>query len=512
MVLSRNTEIELKLTCTDDNVWEKIITARSLSEIAIPGSRVCQVLDAHYFDTSTYCLQKAKLAYRIRREGEQWIATIKGGGTSKGGLHERQEWNVVVGSAEPDLTVFDDTDIGKRLIGIVGSQPLQPIVITRFERRSLDVMMPDGSQIEVAADQGTILAGSKTTPILEVELELKQGSPAALFKLGAALAREYPLLPEPDSKFYRGLILLGLGKLQSQKSAKILPVDKNQSANEGLRAIIAHLITQFLAAQQAFLKSKAQPEHVHELRICLRRLRSLLHLAGPITAAEQYGWYQEELKKLGRMLGVVREIDVAYDGWKQMSECQSMVIESKMNLGELLSKRRLLESEKVIKVFHAGAATPLLLDLWATITDNNKELLIQQQSTVGEYAVSKLSHWLKTAIKQGKTIDWHKTENVHKLRLQVKKIKYVAEVLEPALDEVSQLILRLDVLQDNLGLFNDAYSTDVLLKKLLKVNFNKALYLEAGMVIGWQGREMLLAQSKMNKHWKNFCRTAQRWM
>ncbi|MBC8015754.1 MAG: CYTH and CHAD domain-containing protein [Sporomusaceae bacterium] len=511
-MLSRHTEIELKLTCTDDNVWEKIMTAQSLLEIAIPESRACKLLDARYFDTSTYCLQKAKLAYRIRRESEQWIATIKGGGTSSGGLHERQEWNVVVSSAEPDLTVFSDTDIGKRLLEIVGSQLLEPIVITQFERRSLDVMMPDGSLIEIAADQGIIMAGSKSTPILEVELELKSGNPSALFKLGAVLAKEYPLLPESDSKFYRGLILLGLGKSQSQKAVKVVPIDKNQSATEGLRAIIAQLITQFLAVQQVFLKSQAQPEHVHELRICLRRLRSLLHLAGPIVVSEQYGWYQEELKKLGKALGVVREIDVAYDSWKQLSDCQSISIESSMNLGELLSKRRLLESEKIVKILHAGAATPLLLDLWATITDNSKVQLTQQPITVGEYAVSKLSHWLKTAIKQGKTINWTDTENVHKLRLQVKRIKYVAEALEPVLYEVSQLILRLDVLQDNLGLVNDTYSTEVLLKKLLKVNSSKALYLEAGMVIGWQRREVLFGQSKMNKHWKNFYRTAQRWM
>ena len=511
-MLPKDTEIELKLICTDDSVWGKIMSAQSLLEIAVPGSSVCQVLDARYFDTPTYCLQKAKLAYRIRQEGEQWIATVKGGGTSKGGLHERQEWNVVVSNDQPDLTVFGDTDIGKRLLEAVGSQPLEPIVITKFERRSVDVIMSDGSKIEVAADQGIIIAGSKSTPILEVELELKSGNPSALLKLGATLAKEYSLLPEPDSKFYRGLVLLGLGNLRPRKAAKVLTVDKNQSANEGLRTVAVQLIAQLLLAQQVFLESKAQPEHVHELRICLRRLRSLLHLAGPIVASEQYRGYQDELKKLGQMLSVLREIDVAYAAWKQMSDCQSISLASKKNLGELLLKHRLRESEKVVKFFYAGAATPLLLDLWSTITDKNKVQLIEQQDTVSEYAVSKLSHWLKTAIKQGKTIDWTDAENVHKLRLQVKKIKYVAEALEPVLYEVSQLILRLDALQDHLGLVNDAYSTEFLLKKLLKVNSSKELYLEAGMVIGWQGREVLLARSKISKHWKSFHRTAQRWI
>ena len=53
-MLLKDTEIELKLICTDGSVWGKIMTAKSLVDIAVPGSEDTKVLDAHYFDTTTY--------------------------------------------------------------------------------------------------------------------------------------------------------------------------------------------------------------------------------------------------------------------------------------------------------------------------------------------------------------------------------------------------------------------------------------------------------------------------
>jgi len=485
------------------------MTAQSLTKVVVPESEGCQILDARYFDTATYSLQKEKCAYRIRREGEQWVATIKGGGSSLGGLHERQEWNVVVRDAQPDITVFAGTDIGQHVIEIVGNQRLEPIVTTKFERRTLDILMPDGSQIEVAADQGTIVAHAKQAPILEVELELKSGKPSALLQLGAALAREYPLLPESDSKFYRGLQLAGLATIQPRQTEN-LEIDQNKLVGEGLPTILIQLIAQFLAAQQIFLADPTQPEYVHELRISLRRLRSLLEFYGPFVDHERYTYHQAELRKLGQMLGGLREIDVAYATWRQCSDAQFTSIEGKISLEGVLTKQRLLEAKKIYRSLNAGLATPLLLDLWAMLTEKGQPRT-DHHPTIGEYSVRRLSHWLKTVAKQGKEIDWTGMENVHKLRLQIKKIRYAVEVLGPVFNQGSQFIVRLDTLQNKLGLLSDASSTDRLLRNLLKANSSKALHLEVGMVLGWQGREVLLLQGTMGKQWKKFYRAAQKW-
>lgn len=509
--MPKNTEIELKLICTDHRVWEEIMTAQSLLDMAVPGSAGRQLLDARYFDTANYCLQKEKIAYRIRREGDQWVATVKGRGSSNGGLHERQEWNVIVTDPQPDLTVFAGTEIGETLIEIVGGQVLEPIMITRFERKTLDIRMPDGSQIEVAADQGEIIAGTKTSPILEVELELKSGRPSSLFALGAMLAKEYPLLPEADSKFYRGLLLAGLVAREA-KGDPILPqVHKDEEAGQGLLRVLIELINQFFVAQQVFFRNQAQPEDVHQLRICLRHLRSILEFVGP-EALGKYKTHQAQLRKIGQSLGIIREIDVAYAGWKEWSECQPRGMASKLTLGRTLAHRRVCETEKIYGLFYAGYATSILLELWATLTADNWKNTTAYQLTIAEYTKNQFSKWFKKVTKQGQKIEWDDPEKVRKLRLQVKKIKYTLEVLKPVLGKVEELSFQLEELQENLGLLNDIHSTEMVLKKLVKGTTSKVLQLEAGMLIGWQGREALYVQERMNDDWEKFYDDVQKWI
>jgi len=511
MGLPKDRETELKLRCMDPSTWEGIMSAQSLTKKVVPKSQKREMLETHYFDTATCSLQKASIAYRIRREGDQWIATVKGGGSSSGGLHERQEWNVLVNDPQPDIAVFDGTAIGKRLLAVVGNEKLQSILLTRFERRQMDVIMPDGSQIEVAADQGEVIAGVKRAPILEVELELKSGEVASLFRLGAELAREFPLLPEAESKYYRGIKLAGKDTTQTKQPYQLPQVDKNKLVSEELSKALLQLIGQYLENQQNFLDNPALSENIHEMRISLRRIRSVLDFAGAL-ATKQYKWYLTELKKFARMLAALREFDVAYASWRQVNELQILKQKSKINLGEYLCKNRQLEAEKLYRVIIAGYATPLLLELQAALLESKGQQVRDESTKMNEYAISRLANWLKILTKLGKKVNWIATEDLHKVRLQVKKIKYVAEIMQTAFYEVPQLVLRLDALQENLGYINDVYSTDSLLKVMLEGNEKIELYLEAGMVIGWQEREALLVKHRMDKYWQNFYRTAQRWI
>ena len=65
-------------------------------------------------------------------------------------------------------------------------------------------MLPDGTRIELALDQGRIEAGGREAAFCEVELELKEGRPEALFELALAVQQDLDLRPEPRSKAERG--------------------------------------------------------------------------------------------------------------------------------------------------------------------------------------------------------------------------------------------------------------------------------------------------------------------
>lgn len=210
--MANHQEIELKLQVIEADKWPEILEWDVFRDANIPGSAKQECLEARYYDTVDGKLRQAGLAYRIRRENEKWVATIKGGGSSEGGLHSRLEVNEVVGGPEPDLSVFSRHDLLQQAL-IPDS--LHALLITRFTRNVI-VIDSQGSSIEVAADRGEIIAGDKQSAISEIELELKTGNTAELLLAGAKLAERFALVLEPRSKFARGLMLAGQAVSEEQ--------------------------------------------------------------------------------------------------------------------------------------------------------------------------------------------------------------------------------------------------------------------------------------------------------
>lgn len=204
--MKKNEEIEWKLQVTNEDFWPQIADFI----LALPNriERQNITMAAHYFDTKERQLNKNKIAYRIRKENETLVATLKAGGSSTGGLHKRLEANVFVESSLPDLSVFSSVEEVRPVVNFLKSVPLYEIVVTDFVREAV-VLTYKKSRIEIAMDKGTIQANGKSERIAEVELELKAGSEEELALLGTELCNRFPLQPESRSKYYRGLLLYG---------------------------------------------------------------------------------------------------------------------------------------------------------------------------------------------------------------------------------------------------------------------------------------------------------------
>ena len=98
-----NTEVELKLRVDPDS-----LTALAAKPVLVAASANSEHLHATYFDTADHRLHARALSLRVRREGEQFIQTLKVGDAGPAGLHRRTEWEAPVGSNKPDLTVLSD--------------------------------------------------------------------------------------------------------------------------------------------------------------------------------------------------------------------------------------------------------------------------------------------------------------------------------------------------------------------------------------------------------------------
>ena len=95
-------EIELKYRIPDEETAERIWEDSLFSEIEEDDSREEIQMMAIYYDTDELDLARNKIAYRVRREGERLIATLKWSGKSEDGLHTREELCVPVPEREPE--------------------------------------------------------------------------------------------------------------------------------------------------------------------------------------------------------------------------------------------------------------------------------------------------------------------------------------------------------------------------------------------------------------------------
>lgn len=203
--MQENSEVELKLQVLDETAWTRIVNKIKTLPEASGYEKI--LLAANYFDTMDGFLHKARLAYRVRKENDQWVATIKGGGCVVNGMHKRAEWNVKVENGEADLQAFAKTTVDQSILKELSTKKLIPIVQTNFVREVV-ILMIDDNKIEVALDKGIIIGNGNKIPILEIELELKEGKEKILMEIGEKLIKEFPLKLSNKSKFARGLALV----------------------------------------------------------------------------------------------------------------------------------------------------------------------------------------------------------------------------------------------------------------------------------------------------------------
>jgi inorganic triphosphatase YgiF len=86
-----------------------------------------------YYDTPQLELHHNEMALRLRRKGGLWLQTLKGGGSIKAGLHQRNEWEMPVSDAKLDLSLFE-ADVCDAYLPFALREQLQPVFETDFYR------------------------------------------------------------------------------------------------------------------------------------------------------------------------------------------------------------------------------------------------------------------------------------------------------------------------------------------------------------------------------------------
>ncbi|WP_137818971.1 inorganic triphosphatase [Pseudomonas sp. 2FG] len=207
-----------------------------------------------YFDTPERDLAKAKIALRIRRDGEAFIQTLKTRGQSVAGLSERHEYDWALSKAKLDLKKLND-ECWPAALAELDKKQLQAIFTTDFIRERAEIAWGRGKSkvvIEAALDLGKVIAAGQEEDLCELELELRQGEPQALLELAAELAAELPLMPCDISKAERGYRLFDAHSYSL--SLPVPELNPELALDQAFAALAWHLLgsSQRLAEQYRF--------------------------------------------------------------------------------------------------------------------------------------------------------------------------------------------------------------------------------------------------------------------
>lgn len=185
-------EFELKYRATEEQL--------AAMEARFSGFRAIS-METTYYDTPDGDLSRLRWTLRRRYENGLAICTMKTPETK--GL--RGEWEAECASIEAAVPVLCKLGAPEELANLAG-KGLVPSCGARFTRQAA-LVEAEGCTLEIALDRGVLLGGGMEIPLMEAEVELKDGSEEAARAFAEKLAAEFGLVPEPKSKVQRAMAL-----------------------------------------------------------------------------------------------------------------------------------------------------------------------------------------------------------------------------------------------------------------------------------------------------------------
>jgi inorganic triphosphatase YgiF len=163
--------------------------------------------------------------------------------------------------------------------------------------------------VELAFDQGALVADDRRWPLCELEFELKAGEPAALVALASRWVERFGLTLDVRTKAERGERLARGVRLGTPVKARPLTLPEATDSHTALRLVLGNCLTQVLAnASDIAHETDTAPEQLHQLRVGMRRLRTALRELGPLAAGLRPEWGVALGQLFGR-LGSARDRD-----------------------------------------------------------------------------------------------------------------------------------------------------------------------------------------------------------
>jgi len=521
-------EIKLQVPAAQRGAVDAAVAGRG----AAPRMR----LRAAYFDSPDRALANAGLALRLRREGRRWVQTLKG--ATDHGL-TRHEHNVARGGAAPmppvDPALHAGTPVGDRLLGLLEQARTQrpveasaasaasaassaapagsltELYRTDILRRARALRTPHG-RVELAFDSGRIHAGESALDVLELEIESLSGTPRAVLETAARWLPRHGLWLDVRSKAERGDLLARGQPMAAPRTAVDPQLAPGSGTFAAWQVVLRSCSDQIIANASQIASGEHAPEHVHQLRVGLRRLRSALSLFEGLGADAAL---DAPATQLFRRLGSSRDRVVIAD---EFAAGLRAALRSAGFEGAAPLPVQARGEATPTEVLRDAATQALLLDLLAAALPDaaaapaSADAGSDAAADLTESIARRLNRWHRQLVADAKRFADLDDVHRHRLRKRAKRLRYAIEFCAALFERraLRRYLRSLRALQERLGAFSDAVMAMHAFARDLEAGQGDDL--RAMFAIGWLAarREQLIAAArpelkafvKVKRFWK----------
>ena len=241
---------------------------------------------------------------------------------------------------------------------------------------------------------------------------------------------------------------------------------------------IVHFQFQHMLFHEAGTRLGQDIEELHDMRVAIRRIRAAIRVFGEYLNERSWSRFDRGLRRTGRALGKVRDLDVFWE--KTLRYLDTLSPERKEELAPLQAVWEAAQAQArgELLVYLDGDPYRIFKETFQEFLEAKTENGIPSPGQTEAPKPRRLRHIAPVILFQSLAAmsafeDWMNGPNIplarlHQLRIASKRLRYALEFLEEVLGpESAGLIKEMKVLQDHLGALQDAVVASNLLRDFL---------------------------------------------
>lgn len=237
-----------------------------------------------------------------------------------------------------------------------------------------------------------------------------------------------------------------------------IPLDPDEPAAAAFSRVLTHLLDAMEANLSGAIDD-VDPEFLHELRVAVRRSRSILAHAKRVLARDDIARARSELAWLGEITGPPRDLDVYQLEWDEYVRLLGAPARQDLEPIRLHLDGQRRRAHARLADDLGGTRTTALLAWWRDVLGAAPRAAADGAAPAGTVVRRRIRKAHRRLVAAGRAIDAASPpEAVHALRKDAKRLRYLVECfggLYPGKPRKA-FVGRLKALQDNLGLHQDA--------------------------------------------------------